>query len=62
MNLWTTLPTDLPAFKRHSNFGYTLTGPLCVMGIIGILASVYPGVIAKAFVHAKNFLDHLIGN
>jgi prepilin-type N-terminal cleavage/methylation domain-containing protein len=50
------------AFKQRSNFGYSLTELLCVMGIIGVLASIYLGVIAKAFIHAKNFLDHLSGN
>jgi len=39
-----------------------LTELLCVMGIIGILAGLYLGVIAKAFVHSKKFLDHLFGN
>ena len=39
-----------------------MTELLCVMAIIGILAGLYLGVIAKAFVHSKKFLDHLFGN
>jgi len=35
---------------------------LCVMAIIGILAGLYLGVIAKAFVHVTKFIDHLSGH
>ncbi|MGH7952402.1 MAG: pilus assembly FimT family protein [Limisphaerales bacterium] len=48
--------------KHQPNSGYTLIELLCVIAIIGILAGIYVGVIAKAFVHTKKFLDHLFGN
>jgi prepilin-type N-terminal cleavage/methylation domain-containing protein len=48
--------------KNHSNPGYSLTELLCVIAIIGILAGLYLGVIGRAFIHAKKFLDHLFGN
>ena len=35
---------------------------LCVTAIVGILASLYLGAIAKAFIHSKTFLDHLFGH
>jgi len=37
----------------------TMMELLCVIAIISILAALYLGVIAKAFVHAKKFLDFL---
>ena len=40
----------------------TMMELLCVIAIIGILAGIYLGVIAKAFIHAKKVLDHLFGN
>ncbi|HLX70845.1 MAG TPA: prepilin-type N-terminal cleavage/methylation domain-containing protein [Verrucomicrobiae bacterium] len=45
--------------KRHRIFGMTMMELLCVIAIISILAALYLGVIAKAFVHAKKFLDFL---
>jgi prepilin-type N-terminal cleavage/methylation domain-containing protein len=48
--------------RHRANFGFSLTELLCVMGIIGILAGMYLGVIAKAFVHAVKVLDHLSGH
>jgi prepilin-type N-terminal cleavage/methylation domain-containing protein len=36
-----------------------MTELLCVMAIISILAAMYLGVIAKAFVHVKKFLNGL---
>jgi prepilin-type N-terminal cleavage/methylation domain-containing protein len=50
------------ALKHHSSSGFSLTELLCVMAIIGVLAGLYLGAIAKAFVHSKNFLDHLFGH
>jgi len=38
---------------------WSLTELLCVMVIISILAALYLGVIAKAFIHAKKFLEGL---
>jgi prepilin-type N-terminal cleavage/methylation domain-containing protein len=37
--------------------GMSLTELLCVIAIIAILASLYLGAIAKAFVRIKKFLD-----
>jgi len=39
--------------------GWSMTELLCVMAIISILAAMYLGVIAKAFIHVKKFLDDL---
>jgi len=50
------------ASKRHSIPGFSLVELLCVIAIIGILAGLYFGVIAKAFLHAKKVLDHLSGH
>lgn len=36
--------------------GWSLMELLCVVAIISILAAIYLGVIAKAFVHVKTFL------
>ena len=36
--------------------GWTLTELLCVVTIISILAAIYLGAIAKAFLHVKNVL------
>jgi prepilin-type N-terminal cleavage/methylation domain-containing protein len=38
--------------------GMTLIELLCVMGIIAILAAIYIGVIARAFIHVKKTLGH----
>ncbi len=32
---------------------------LCVIAIISILAAIYLGAVAKAFVHVKKFLDSM---
>lgn len=42
---------------RISKRGWSLTELLCVMAIISILAGLYLGVIAKAFIRVKKFLD-----
>jgi prepilin-type N-terminal cleavage/methylation domain-containing protein len=39
------------------NTGWTLTELLCVFTIISILLALYLGVIGKAFVHVKKFLE-----
>jgi len=44
---------------HQRNGGWTLTELLCVMAIISILAAMYLGVIAKAFIHVKKFLEGL---
>jgi prepilin-type N-terminal cleavage/methylation domain-containing protein len=43
-----------PTHQR--NGGWSLTELLCVFAIISILAAIYLGAIAKAFVHVKKFL------
>jgi len=48
--------------KHNSSSGFSLTELLCVMAIIGMLAGMYLGVIAKAFAHTVKFLDHLSGH
>jgi prepilin-type N-terminal cleavage/methylation domain-containing protein len=40
-----------------SKAGWTLMELLCVMTIIAILLALYLGVIGKAFVHVKKFLE-----
>jgi prepilin-type N-terminal cleavage/methylation domain-containing protein len=60
--LETAPPIDFMAIKCHSNPGHTLLELMCVVAIIGILAGVYLGVIAKAFNHVKKVLDYLFGN
>ena len=46
-----------PTPQRASS--WSLTELLCVMAIISILAAMYLGVIAKAFIHVKKFLEGL---
>jgi prepilin-type N-terminal cleavage/methylation domain-containing protein len=41
----------------HQRLGWSLTELLCVMAIISILAALYLGVIAKAFIRVKKFLE-----
>ena len=43
--------------KPNRKSGMSLTELLCVIAIIAILASLYLGVITKAFVRIKKFLD-----
>jgi prepilin-type N-terminal cleavage/methylation domain-containing protein len=54
-------PTGFAAPRSDGNSGYTLLELLCVIAIIGILAGVYLGVVARAFIHVKKFLDNLFG-
>lgn len=42
---------------HQRNLGWTLTELLCVMAIISILAAIYLGAIAKAFIHVRKFLE-----
>ena len=51
--LFFILRSAFPVSKR----GWSLTELLCVMAIISILAGLYLGVIAKAFIRVKKFLD-----
>jgi len=41
---------------RHRVFGMTLIELLCVIAIISILAAMYLGAIAKAYIHVKKVL------
>lgn len=43
--------------KRHQGSGYSMAELLCVIAIISVLAAIYIGAIAKAFIHIKKFLD-----
>jgi len=43
---------------KPRNLGLSLIELLCVISIISILAAVYLGVIAKAFMHVKKVLGH----
>ncbi len=38
--------------------GWTLMELLCVIAIVSILGAIYLGVIAKAFLYIKKFLDN----
>ena len=42
--------------KLQRNGGWNLIELLCVIAIISILAAMYLGAIAKAFVHVRKFL------
>ena len=46
-----------PIHQRY--VGWSLTELLCVMAIISILGAMYLGVIAKALIHVKKFLEGL---
>ena len=48
-----------PRPRKH---GMSMIELLCVMAIIGILAALYLGVIAKALQHVKKVLGGLSGN
>lgn len=52
-------PAGILIMLKNTNrkSGMSLTELLCVIAIIAILASLYLGVIAKAFVRIKKFLD-----
>jgi prepilin-type N-terminal cleavage/methylation domain-containing protein len=43
--------------NTQRTWGWSLTELLCVMVIISIVAALYLGVIAKAFIHVKKFLE-----
>jgi len=43
--------------RHHSRAGMSLTELLCVIVIISILAAMYLGSIARAFVRIKKFLE-----
>jgi len=43
---------------KPRNSGFSLIELLCVIAIISILAAMYFGAIAKAFVHVKKILGH----
>jgi len=43
--------------RRRSNAGLSLTELLCVIVIISILAAMYLGSIARAFVRIQKFLS-----
>jgi prepilin-type N-terminal cleavage/methylation domain-containing protein len=43
---------------RRQGSGMTLIELLCVMAIIAILAALYVGVIARAFIHIKRTLGN----
>jgi prepilin-type N-terminal cleavage/methylation domain-containing protein len=45
-----------PKKRRNRVGGMTMIELLCCLGIITILAAMYLGVIADAFVHIKKFL------
>jgi prepilin-type N-terminal cleavage/methylation domain-containing protein len=48
---------DFETVKTNRKSGMSLTELLCVIAIIAILASLYLGAIARAFVRIKKFLD-----
>jgi prepilin-type N-terminal cleavage/methylation domain-containing protein len=48
--------------KYHSEVGYTLMELLCTFAIIGILAGLYLGVIARAFIYIVKFLNQFSGH
>jgi prepilin-type N-terminal cleavage/methylation domain-containing protein len=41
--------------------GWTLTELLCVIAIMAVLLAIYLGVIARAFMHIKKFLEKFGG-
>ena len=43
---------------RHQRSGMTLLELLCVIAIIAIIAAMYVGVIARAFIHVEHVLGH----
>jgi len=47
--------------KEHVNDqrGRTLVELLCALAILGILAALYLGAVARAFVHIKKFVEGL---
>ena len=45
-------------FKRNRSAGLSLVELLCVIAIIAILAALYMGPIAKAFVRVKHMFGH----
>ena len=51
--------TSVMAPERNRIFGMTVMELLCVIAIISILAAIYLGAMATAFVHVKKFLDFL---
>lgn len=49
-------PIVSPFILRRQKRGLSLIELLCVIAIIAILAGLYFGAIARAFVHIKKFL------
>jgi len=49
----------MTVWKRKHAAGVTLVELLCVMLIIAILAALYLGAIARAYVHIKKFLGSM---
>jgi prepilin-type N-terminal cleavage/methylation domain-containing protein len=48
-----------PTKRRDRTSGMTLAELLCCIAIISILAAMYLGAIADAFVHIKKFLKSM---
>ena len=62
MNFTKATPAVWLPEKKLSPAGFSLTELLCVLGVLGILAGLYLGVIVRAFLHVKKFLEHLAGH
>jgi len=53
---------SFPSTLQLPQSGYTLIELLCTIGIIGILAGLYLGVIARAFIYIMKFVNHFEGH